>query len=95
MAAQGAQAGGGEREHVPAEGLDGAGRDLSPVRDLIGYGAIGLPAAGLLGYAAGLHTLGIRLGLLTGLAATAILLLRRYTASLRAQFTAQQTVPAG
>ncbi|MDT0454792.1 MATE family efflux transporter [Streptomyces sp. DSM 41527] len=62
---------------------------------LIGYWAIGLPAAWLLGYAAGLHTLGIWLGLLTGLAATAILLLRRYSASLRVQFTAQQTVPAG
>ncbi|MFF8788655.1 MATE family efflux transporter [Streptomyces sp. NPDC015125] len=62
---------------------------------LIGYWAIGLPAAWLLGYAAGLHTLGIWLGLLTGLAATAILLLRRYTASLRAHFTARQTVPAG
>ncbi|MFD0164139.1 MATE family efflux transporter [Streptomyces decoyicus] len=60
---------------------------------LVGYWAIGLPAAWLLGYAAGLHTLGIWLGLLTGLAATAILLLRRYSASLRAKFTAQQVVP--
>ncbi|WP_412565958.1 MATE family efflux transporter [Streptomyces decoyicus] len=59
---------------------------------LVGYWAIGLPAAWLLGYAAGLHTLGIWLGLLTGLAATAILLLRRYSASLRTKFTAQQAV---
>ncbi|MEV6783463.1 MATE family efflux transporter [Streptomyces sp. NPDC051098] len=49
---------------------------------LIGYWAIGLPASGLLAYAAGLDTLGIWLGLLTGLATTAILLLRRYTRSL-------------
>ncbi|MGW7573463.1 MATE family efflux transporter [Streptomyces sp. NPDC054765] len=61
---------------------------------LIGYWAIGLPAAWLLGYTAGLHTLGIWLGLLTGLAATAILLLRRYSATLRAKFTTQQPVPA-
>ncbi|GAA2324169.1 MATE family efflux transporter [Streptomyces caniferus] len=61
---------------------------------LIGYWAIGLPAAWLLGYAAALHTLGIWLGLLTGLAATAVLLLRRYSASLRTRFAAQQTVPA-
>ncbi|MGG2459295.1 MATE family efflux transporter [Streptomyces sp. RGM 3693] len=60
---------------------------------LIGYWIIGLPAAWLLGYAAGLHTLGIWLGLLTGLAATAILLLRRYSAALGAKFTAQQPVP--
>ncbi|MFI7100777.1 MATE family efflux transporter [Streptomyces sp. NPDC050161] len=61
---------------------------------LIGYWLIGLPAAWLLGYAAGLHTLGIWLGLLTGLAATAILLLRRYSASLRTKFTVEQAVPA-
>ncbi len=51
---------------------------------LVGYWAVGLPAAGLLGYGAGLDTLGIWLGLLTGLATTAILLLRRYGAGLRA-----------
>lgn len=50
---------------------------------LVGYWAVGLPAAGLLGYGAGLGTLGIWLGLLTGLATTAILLLRRYGAALR------------
>ncbi|WP_406003059.1 MATE family efflux transporter [Streptomyces sp. NBC_00829] len=48
---------------------------------LIGYWAIGLPAAWLLAYPLGLDTLGIWLGLLTGLAATAVLLLRRYSAS--------------
>ncbi|MFH8591095.1 MATE family efflux transporter [Streptomyces rimosus] len=59
---------------------------------LVGYWAVGLPAAWLLGYAAGLHTLGIWLGLLTGLATTAVLLLRRYGASLRARTPAPQTV---
>ncbi|MCB5909093.1 MATE family efflux transporter [Streptomyces pinistramenti] len=61
---------------------------------LIGYWLIGLPAAWLLGYAAGLHTLGIWLGLLAGLAATAVLLLRRYSASLRTKFTVEGAVPA-
>ncbi|MEU8784006.1 MATE family efflux transporter [Streptomyces sp. NPDC048637] len=61
---------------------------------LIGYWLIGLPAAWLLGYAAELHTLGIWLGLLTGLAATAILLLRRYSTSVHAKFTIEQPVPA-
>ncbi|GAA2200148.1 MATE family efflux transporter [Streptomyces bangladeshensis] len=45
---------------------------------LVGYWLIGLPAAALLGPAAGLDTLGVWLGLLTGLAATAVLLLRRF-----------------
>ncbi|MEW9519779.1 MATE family efflux transporter [Streptomyces tubercidicus] len=49
---------------------------------LIGYWAVGLPAAWLLAYPLGLDILGIWLGLLTGLATTAILLLRRYSASL-------------
>ncbi|MFE3791212.1 MATE family efflux transporter [Streptomyces goshikiensis] len=49
---------------------------------LIGYWAVGLPASWLLAYALGLDTLGIWLGLLTGLATTAVLLLRRYTRSL-------------
>ncbi|MGW4698884.1 MATE family efflux transporter [Streptomyces sp. NPDC004285] len=49
---------------------------------LIGYWAIGLPATGLFAYALGLDTLGIWLGLLTGLAATALLLLRRYNTAL-------------
>lgn len=60
---------------------------------LIGYWAIGLPAAWLLAFALGLDTVGIWLGLLTGLAATALLLLRRYNTALpatRLQHTAAQ-----
>ncbi|UQX04451.1 MATE family efflux transporter [Streptomyces sp. RerS4] len=49
---------------------------------LVGYWAVGLPASWLFAYALGLDTLGIWLGLLTGLATTAVLLLRRYTRSL-------------
>ncbi|MGW6454807.1 MATE family efflux transporter [Streptomyces sp. NPDC055078] len=49
---------------------------------LVGYWAVGLPAAWLLAHPLGLDTFGIWLGLLTGLATTAVLLLRRYTASL-------------
>ncbi|MEV8422051.1 MATE family efflux transporter [Streptomyces niveus] len=49
---------------------------------LVGYWAVGLPASWLLAHALGLDTLGIWLGLLTGLATTAVLLLRRYTHSL-------------
>ncbi|MEU0523695.1 MATE family efflux transporter [Streptomyces niveus] len=49
---------------------------------LIGYWAVGLPASWFLAHALGLDTLGIWLGLLTGLATTAVLLLRRYTRSL-------------
>lgn len=49
---------------------------------LIGYWAVGLPASWLLAYALDLDTLGIWLGLLTGLATTAVLLLRRYSHSL-------------
>ncbi|WP_405600800.1 MATE family efflux transporter [Streptomyces sp. NBC_01410] len=60
---------------------------------LIGYWAIGLPAAWLLAYPLALDTLGIWLGLLTGLAATAVLLLRRYSASLGLR-TAGHTVAA-
>ncbi|WEB45592.1 MATE family efflux transporter [Streptomyces yunnanensis] len=55
---------------------------------LVGYGLVGLPAAWALGYAAGLHTLGVWLGLLAGLATTALLLLRRYGTALRARGTA-------
>ncbi|GGN49187.1 hypothetical protein GCM10012285_37030 [Streptomyces kronopolitis] len=61
---------------------------------LIGYWLIGLPAAALLAYPAHLDTLGIWLGLLSGLAATAILLLRRYTTALHARFAAAEPVPA-
>lgn len=49
---------------------------------LIGYWLIGLPAAWLLGSLADLQTTGVWLGLLTGLAATAVLLLRRYNQGL-------------
>jgi MATE family multidrug resistance protein len=49
---------------------------------LVGYWLIGLPAAWLLGRPAGLDTVGVWLGLLTGLAATAVLLLRRYNRAL-------------
>lgn len=52
---------------------------------VIGYWAVGLPAAWLLSHPLGLETVGIWLGLLTGLATTAVLLLRRYGASLAAR----------
>jgi MATE family multidrug resistance protein len=45
---------------------------------LVGYWLVGLPAALLLGFATGWDTVGIWLGLLTGLATTALLLLRRF-----------------
>ncbi|QIK10170.1 MATE family efflux transporter [Streptomyces sp. ID38640] len=59
---------------------------------LIGYWAVGLPASWLLAYALDLATLGIWLGLLTGLATTALLLLRRYTQQLAGHRS--QPVPA-
>ncbi|HLU73995.1 MAG TPA: MATE family efflux transporter [Nonomuraea sp.] len=46
---------------------------------LVGYWLVGLPAAALLGLTAGLGTTGIWLGLLIGLATTAVLLMRRFT----------------
>ncbi|MFE3764451.1 MATE family efflux transporter [Streptomyces sp. NPDC059104] len=52
---------------------------------LVGYWAVGLPASWILAYALDLDTLGIWLGLLTGLATTAVLLLRRYSRSLTAR----------
>ncbi|MBZ4320456.1 MATE family efflux transporter [Streptomyces huiliensis] len=55
---------------------------------LVGYWAVGLPAAWLLGRLAGLHTAGVWLGLLTGLATTALLLLRRYHRRLTARTAA-------
>ncbi|MCQ6246219.1 MATE family efflux transporter [Streptomyces malaysiensis] len=61
---------------------------------LIGYWAVGLPSAALLGHAAGLDTLGIWLGLLIGLATTAILLLRRYSSALRTRFAVTELAPA-
>ncbi|MFD8757587.1 MATE family efflux transporter [Streptomyces mirabilis] len=60
---------------------------------LIGYWAVGLPAAWLGAYPLGLDTVGIWLGLLTGLATTAVLLLRRYSASLTVR-TAVAPAPA-
>ncbi|MFE6775210.1 MATE family efflux transporter [Streptomyces sp. NPDC057702] len=45
---------------------------------VVGYWLVGLPAAALLGYIAGADTLGVWLGLLVGLATTAVLLLARY-----------------
>ncbi|MFE3902578.1 MATE family efflux transporter [Streptomyces sp. NPDC059153] len=61
---------------------------------LIGYWAVGLPAAWLLAYALDLEAVGIWLGLLTGLATTAILLLRRYSASLTARADGRTSVAA-
>lgn len=49
---------------------------------LVGYWLIGLPAAWLLGRPGGQGTYGVWLGLLVGLAATALLLLRRYNRGL-------------
>lgn len=51
---------------------------------LIGYWTVGLPVAWLLAFALRLETVGIWLGLLTGLAATALLMLRRYNSGLTA-----------
>ncbi|MDF0376249.1 MATE family efflux transporter [Streptomyces sp. KA12] len=51
---------------------------------LIGYWAVGLPAAWLLAYPLGGETRGLWLGLLIGLATTAVLLLRRYSSALNA-----------
>ncbi|MFF4947993.1 MATE family efflux transporter [Streptomyces chattanoogensis] len=59
---------------------------------LIGYWAIGLPAAWLLAHPLHLEVLGIWLGLLTGLATTAVLLLRRYHHRLAGRTT--EAVPA-
>ncbi|WP_406430497.1 hypothetical protein [Streptomyces sp. NBC_00631] len=50
---------------------------------LVRYWLVGLPAAVLLGFVADLDILGIWLGLLTGLATTATLLLRRFAQGLR------------
>ncbi|MYS80507.1 MATE family efflux transporter [Embleya scabrispora] len=49
---------------------------------LVGYWAIGLPASCLFAFGFGGDTLGLWLGLLAGLAATAALLLRAFTAAL-------------
>ncbi|MFE4518354.1 MATE family efflux transporter [Kitasatospora sp. NPDC056783] len=55
---------------------------------LIGYWLVGLPAAWLFAYPLGGETRGLWLGLLTGLATTAALLLRRYGRALSARATA-------
>ncbi|MFJ8041677.1 MATE family efflux transporter [Kitasatospora sp. NPDC096147] len=52
---------------------------------LIGYWAVGLPASWLLAYPLGGQTRGLWIGLLIGLATTAILLLRRYGRALGAR----------
>ncbi|MFJ3219933.1 MATE family efflux transporter [Kitasatospora sp. NPDC086801] len=52
---------------------------------LIGYWLVGLPAAWLLAYPLGGETRGLWLGLLIGLATTAVLLLRRYGLALTAR----------
>jgi MATE family multidrug resistance protein len=49
---------------------------------LVGYWAVGLPAAWVLGVAAGLGPIGAWLGLLTGLATTAVLLQARFARGL-------------
>jgi multidrug resistance protein, MATE family len=51
---------------------------------LIGYWLVGLPVGWLLGAAAGAAAVGVWLGLLIGLATTAVLLLRRYARALAA-----------
>ncbi|MDO0937847.1 MATE family efflux transporter [Streptomyces sp. DG2A-72] len=56
---------------------------------LVGYWLIGLPAAWIFGSLAGWDTVGVWLGLLTGLAATAILLLRRYSRALSLRVSRQ------
>ncbi|SDT82990.1 multidrug resistance protein, MATE family [Streptomyces sp. TLI_053] len=63
-------------------GLDDTGSGFRIT--LIGYWAVGLPAAWLLAYPLGGETRGLWLGLLVGLATTAVLLLRRYTRALDA-----------
>ncbi|MDT3395102.1 MATE family efflux transporter [Streptomyces sp. B1866] len=61
---------------------------------LVGYWLVGLPAAWLFGRLAGWDTTGVWLGLLTGLAATALLLLRRYHRGLAARTDAPLTADA-
>jgi MATE family multidrug resistance protein len=49
---------------------------------VIGYWLVGLPAVGLLGLATGAGPIGVWLGLMCGLAVTAVLLLHRFTTTL-------------
>ncbi|MGW8779879.1 MATE family efflux transporter [Streptomyces sp. NPDC055796] len=55
---------------------------------LIGYWAVGLPACWILAYPLGGATRGLWIGLLIGLATTAVLLLRRYSTALNARAAA-------
>jgi len=61
---------------------------------LIGYWVVGLPLAWLLAHVLNLETLGIWLGLLSGLAATALLLLHRYDSALAARPLDAAAAPA-
>ncbi|MFF7992578.1 MATE family efflux transporter [Kitasatospora xanthocidica] len=67
-------------------GLDDTGSGFRIT--LIGYWAVGLPAAWLLAYPLGGEIRGLWIGLLIGLATTAVLLLRRYGLALTAKATA-------
>ncbi|RDI52796.1 MATE family efflux transporter [Nocardia mexicana] len=62
---------------------------------LVGYWAVGLPTALLLAYPAGLGAAGVWWGLTAGLAATAVLMLRRYFALLDVRERAEPRVLAG
>ncbi|MEV7028202.1 MATE family efflux transporter, partial [Kitasatospora sp. NPDC093558] len=63
---------------------------------LVGYWLVGLPAAWLFAYPLGGETRGLWLGLLVGLATTAVLLLRRYGLALTARAAdAPSTAPVG
>lgn len=64
-------------------GLDDTGSGFRIT--LVGYWLVGLPAAWLLAYPLGGETRGLWLGLLIGLATTAVLLLRRYGLALTAR----------
>ncbi|MFB7470702.1 MATE family efflux transporter [Kitasatospora sp. NPDC056184] len=67
-------------------GLDDTGSGFRIT--LVGYWLVGLPAAWLLAFPLGGETRGLWLGLLVGLATTAVLLLRRYTVALAARASA-------
>jgi Na+-driven multidrug efflux pump len=69
---------------APASAILRLAQPASPVGMVIGYWTVGLPAAWLLSHPLGLETVGIWLGLLTGLATTAVQL-RRYGSSLAAR----------
>ncbi|MGW4896066.1 MATE family efflux transporter [Kitasatospora sp. NPDC004240] len=60
---------------------------------LVGYWLVGLPAAWLFAHPLGGGPRGVWLGLLTGLAATAVLLLRRYARSLAVREAADRPRP--